>query len=451
MNQQIVLFLSILLIIFLISLDKKKNISVSYGLWIPLLWILILGSRPLTMWFNPQLSIDSPEDYLEGSPIDRAFFILLIVIGCIILARRKINWQMLVKNNMGLFLLLLYGGMSIVWSDYPVVSLKRWIKGFGNIIIVLIVITEYDPVEAIKVLYKRCTYILIPLSIVFIKYFSTLGRIYNRWTGEPQYTGVTTSKNELGMICFIFGIFFFWNLIEKFNKSQIFTSKKEILIEIIFFAMIIYLLKLSNSATSMLCFALGIFILLALRINFIKRNINYIGLYIIISIFIFLMLEVSFDITQKIIYLAGRDITLTGRTEIWSEVIRMTTNPILGTGYESFWLGSRAQILWDKYYWHPNQSHNGYIEIYINLGLLGLFFLLGFIFTSYRNISKGLVFNANFGSLRITYFFVVLIYNITEATFKGLNIILFSFLLVAIEYFNVNDNQVLYETSYQDE
>src|SRR2546428_3149771 len=42
----------------------------------------------------------------------------------------------------------------------------------------------------------------------------------------------------------------------------------------------------------------------------------------------------------------GRGPTLTGRTQIWHLVLSMTTNPLLGTGFESFWLGPRLQKIW---------------------------------------------------------------------------------------------------------
>ena len=37
----------------------------------------------------------------------------------------------------------------------------------------------------------------------------------------------------------------------------------------------------------------------------------------------------------------GKDPTLTGRTEIWGFVLGLHTNPLVGTGFESFWLGPR--------------------------------------------------------------------------------------------------------------
>ena len=79
-----------------------------------------------------------------------------------------------------------------------------------------------------------------------------------------------------------------------------------------------------------------------------------------------------FDTGGGAVEALGRNSTLTGRTEIWKLVLGMANNPIFGAGYESFWLGERLQKLW-HYYWFPiNEAHNGYIEIYLNLGWIGV-------------------------------------------------------------------------------
>jgi O-antigen ligase len=122
----------------------------------------------------------------------------------------------------------------------------------------------------------------------------------------------------------------------------------------------------------------------------------------------------------------------------------MDINPVLGTGFESFWLGERLQRLWAEYYFMPNQAHNGYLEIYINLGCVGLFFLIGMIFSCYRKTQRMLMMPsdrdraekvdfdiARFG---MAYLSAYLIYNITEAAFKELTVAFVVFLVTAIEY-----------------
>jgi exopolysaccharide production protein ExoQ len=66
----------------------------------------------------------------------------------------------------------------------------------------------------------------------------------------------------------------------------------------------------------------------------------------------------------------GRNSTLTGRTDIWAAVLPMARNPLVGAGFESFWLSpSVHQRLADLFPGLPlNEAHNGYIEVYLELG-----------------------------------------------------------------------------------
>ena len=82
---------------------------------------------------------------------------------------------------------------------------------------------------------------------------------------------------------------------------------------------------------------------------------------------------------------------LTGRTGIWQTVLNEPNNPLLGTGYASFWLGERLQRIWALYPRTPLlQAHNGYIEVYLNLGMVGVALLGGVLWTGLRNARRRL-------------------------------------------------------------
>jgi exopolysaccharide production protein ExoQ len=113
----------------------------------------------------------------------------------------------------------------------------------------------------------------------------------------------------------------------------------------------------------------------------------------------------------------GRDPTLTDRTAIWGLVIGLIDNPILGTGFESFWLGQRLVEVWKFYSWGPTQAHNGYLEIYLQLGWIGVLLLAVVIVTGYRTVAAALQQRLPTANLMLAYFFVGLTYNFTEAAF----------------------------------
>jgi O-antigen ligase len=131
----------------------------------------------------------------------------------------------------------------------------------------------------------------------------------------------------------------------------------------------------------------------------------------------------------------GRNSTLTGRTEIWAAVIPMAVNPLVGAGFESFWLSPVVhQRLAEVMPGLPlNEAHNGYIEVYLNLGWMGLG-LIGLIFLGgYLRAVKTFRREPALGSLLVAYILTVMVYNITEAGFRMLHPMWIFFLLAVIE------------------
>jgi O-antigen ligase len=107
----------------------------------------------------------------------------------------------------------------------------------------------------------------------------------------------------------------------------------------------------------------------------------------------------------------------------------MHTNPVIGTGFESFWLGNRLEAVWNMSVKGIQEAHNGYIELYLNLGYVGLFLLGWLIVSGYRNGVTALRREPNDGMLRLAYLTAILIFSMTEAGFRMLTPTWFAFLL----------------------
>jgi len=435
MPPQIAFWLCTIFIVFLFWNDFKQKHAVSYALWVPFIWILIVASKPLSIWLNFGVPVyfENQEQYLEGSPTDRNFLLFLIIVGFTILFRRQLEWSKIFGKNKWIIFYFLYCGISTLWSDYTFVSFKRWIKEVGNFTMILIILTEHDPVEAFKTICRRLTYIVVPFSIVFIKYIPAIGRAFSR-TGEAMYTGVTDHKNSLGILSFICFTVFFWNLqsIRK-NKNKD-SDKYEMRIHILFLLLIVWLLIKSQSATAILCTVIGVIFLMGFDWSIIKKNLKSISIFIVIIICVFAFLQYSIEIFQFIVVdLLDRNLTLTGRTTIWSELLVIGTDPLIGSGYESYWLGDRVNALKERYVFNLNQAHNGYLEMYLNLGWIGLCSFIMFIVSTYKNISNKLPHDFHYQKLRMTFLVIILLMNITEAYFKGLSLSWVVLLLIATE------------------
>ena len=148
----------------------------------------------------------------------------------------------------------------------------------------------------------------------------------------------------------------------------------------------------------------------------------------------------------------GRNPTLTDRTDLWAQLLKMVRNPFLGTGFESFWLGPRLEELWRVNTWRPNQAHNGYLEVYLNLGWVGIALLMVVLVAGYRTALRAWRNNDPTGSLRLAYFFVGLVFNFTEAAFfrmQAAEWLFFLFAIVCVPTVSYSTTRLLAPSRYE--
>src|ERR1700730_3601536 len=147
----------------LLRRDIRERPNVTGALWLPLIWMFIICSRQPSEWlglFGLRLGAKSLE---EGSPFDACVYFSLIAAGIYVLNKRQVQLAEIVRNNQWLTIFFIYCFLAILWSDFPFVSFKRWIKVLGHPVMVLILFTEPDPAEALIRLMKRCAYIIVPV------------------------------------------------------------------------------------------------------------------------------------------------------------------------------------------------------------------------------------------------------------------------------------------------
>lgn len=425
------LLLTAVLVCFLFYRELKTSRATDWALWLPVLWLTVTGSRFVSQWLNLGVYGSSADSMAEGSAIDALYFMALILAGLAALAQRRLVIGELVRRNRWLFAFLLYGLLSILWSDFPFIAFKRWIKTLGHPLMALLILTHPDPLAALGTVMKRCAYSLLPFSVLFIKYYPQYGRSFDAWSGAPVNHGVMLTKNDLGYVCMMLGLFFFWNLLRARQSGER-SLWEESALSGGFLVMIVWLLTMADSATSFFTFMLGVLVLVLLRLPVVNKR--FIGTYVIVGLLMLAGAEAAFGIYAQLLALLERDPTLTDRTLLWADVIALQDRTLWGSGFESFWLGPRLELLWAKWWWQPNQAHNGYIETYLNLGAVGVALLAAVIIAVFRNISRELATNFVFAQWRLALLFAVLLFNFTEAAFKGVHFVWTIFYLVAIDY-----------------
>lgn len=420
MSPTLALLLWFLGLTCLLFSDPALTRKTSTALWLPVIWLFILGTRLPSQWLGGQVG-QAAQALEEGNPIDRTISSCLILIALGILTYRHFNWQRVLDQNKALAVFLLFALVSVCWSDYPFVAFKRWIRDAGNYLIVFIILSDRDPVDAFRVVFRRLFYIFIPLSIVLVKYYPEISRQYDYWTGAFSDVGPTTSKNMLGVACLLSGLFFFWDTVTRWSDRKKTKVRQVILLNLAFIGMTLWVLHYSNSTTSFVCLALGCCTVVAGHIKIFRRHPTILKLLMPAAFLSYIILSFGLGMGGELAGAVGKDPTLTDRTKIWSFLLSMPIDRLLGTGYESFWMGSRLQWFWLRAgLGRINEAHNGYLEVYLNLGTIGLVCLWGFLIASYRKLCKGIKSaSAGFTSFGMALWGIALLYNVTEAGFRS--------------------------------
>lgn len=421
---------SLVLLIWLVSLlalfwfDPGREPKTSVALWVPLIWFFFIASRSPILWLAlVQNSTATPATVAQalenGSPLNHTIYSFLIVLAFVILVSRSFQWRKFASQNSVLVLFLAYALVSVAWSDFPLAAFKKWFRDAGIYLAVLVILTDRNRLAAVRTVLRRLYYLTVPLSIVLVKYYANLGQTFSIW-GVREYAGVATSKNMLGLLCLASGIFFFWDIATRWNQRSDKRVRRIILVNIAFISMAIYLLHLCGSKTSTVCLILGSLMIAAVHSNFGQRHMSWINAMAPGVFLIYLILTVGFGLGAQMSAAVGGNATMSDRTRIWQVLLSVPINPVVGCGYQSFWLGWRIDWVWSRLTGdNVFEAHNGYLQTYLDLGVIGLILVCTFLITTYQKVRRQLASLSPLASLSLGLWSLLLLYNVTEAALGG--------------------------------
>ena len=223
------------------------------------------------------------------------------------------------------------------------------------------------------------------------------------------WKGVYGHKNNFGSMMILMWLSFF--TLPKDN-SQIYKYLG------IFLS--ILLMLISTSKTSL------VISILLISMMFFYKNFRWQGKIsvIILDIGILILGCLSVFITTywvEILTELGRDSTLTGRTPIWGVMIlKLIERTLLGYGRGSFFApGSpyafeAGRVLHAG--WVPGHGHNGFLDLAIDIGLIGLsIFLINYFATFARGLKRAYATNNPEALFPLAFLLFLVLNNITES------------------------------------
>ena len=371
--------------------------------------IYLLSGGPIWLG-NPTSDPGSPLDV--GNPRLRALLAVLYLVSLALTLKRPRAWFRATTSDLGLLALLGLTAASVMWSEAPDVSFVRAAALLGTYCFGVYFAVRY-PLET------QLRLLGIGLGLVVL-YNAFLALTQPGMLVIGNFSGGFDHKNTLGKMMALATVAFLCMAGDKRGRGL------AIIAGIVSFA----LLVTSGSATGLVVvFTLvGVFPLLRL----LKADAR---LVVILGVAGLLVLGIgALVVPQAVAVLApalGRDATLTGRTELWPVLIEMIgRRPWLGYGYSAFWSGDDGGL---GISWEPTQAHNGYLEVALALGLVGLVL---FVIVCARGVTRSLLFIRQRGTAASfwppMYFGFVVLYNITEAATLGRNNILWVMFVSAL-------------------
>jgi exopolysaccharide production protein ExoQ len=261
---------------------------------------------------------------------------------------------------------------STFWSQAPGLSFRRSVALTLTLLFGVYFASRFSLKEQFRLLawgYGVCVFFSFPFGLF------GLGTSVDAGRNAAGWYGVFAQKNSLGYMMVLSALtFLFWGRVETEHKGVARMG---------FWASLL-LIVLSQSMTAILTIGMLMILLPYLRWT-VRKSVRWMvaGIAFLLAVGTVTLFYVATHI-EDITNFLGRSPTLTGRVPLWilSSVMALR-RPWLGYGFNAFWLPDElyVQRIWDLLRWTPPHAHNGLLELWLELGLVGVgLFMLVFAY-----------------------------------------------------------------------
>lgn len=351
--------------------------------------------------------VTDPYEKDISNPINQIIYSTIFILAFISLLPNYRKFFSLLNREKYIVIFLLWCGITIFWSQDWLISSKRYFQYLTTSIVFISVLLNWNNIEILtKILNIILSIYLIITFLVILTFPQAIDPAFG------TLRGIGDNKNILGQIASLNIIFFFF-IIKKYQPG---------LLRAYFFICLlfsIFLLVGSQSGTAIISMILiSVFLISGLVDKFFKvlglgRKLS-IFLWSAISIVgILFVIFMSKEIPQ-LFFAIGKDPTFTGRSDLWIDLLTIAKDHLyLGVGFQAFWIPTSPVnlFLFQIYTWLPNQAHNGYVDIILEIGVVGLFLFFLLII----NIGKKISGDGNL--LWIIFIVFAILINLQESTF----------------------------------
>lgn len=304
-----------------------------------------------------------------------------------------------VINNIPLLCLTGFALSSIIWSITPGETTDFSRALVRTTLFGIYLATRFSVKEQMRLMAYTLG-LLVILSVIFSIAIPSQGlQVYE---GDLVWRGAFSHKNSMARMMTVAILLF---------TSTFITDRKNRHISGSLLGLAGVLLIMSKGTTALVMSLLGV--MLFPFFLFLRNQYKLRTVLIASGIMVAAVLSTLFiaNIETIIVDILGKSLTLTGRDELWAaSLYKAYQKPLFGYGYGAFWTNPSENYFIDSQTWtsSPTHAHNGFIDLFLDLGVIGLtLFLVSFGTCLYR-VLRFLVLTS-----KIEYFYTLLFLIIT--------------------------------------
>lgn len=344
---------------------------------------------------------------------DTVVIVVFSVLFAIAVTRLVGNWKHVtraVKREPFLIAFMIVLVASTAWSTTPDVTFRRSIAlvltaFFGYYLVVRFPLHEIIRLATFALMVGT----VINFAFVFGMRKYGVTQVTTQAATSGDWSGVFPHKNALGRASLLAALLFVF-------AARAFPRRR--LRYWTFCLLNVVLIVGANSKTALVSFVL-LMVLLVLFTGLRAHATMYGG--VAVALIGTSVLGAAFVTTNlgPISQSLGRDATLTGRTQLWGDVLHeIARKPILGFGWSGFWTGTEAgpaRYVLERNLWNPPDAHNAVLELLVNVGLVGAaLFVVVFLRGLFRSIGQVRRTPNVLGLFPLAFFSFVMLQSVTE-------------------------------------
>jgi exopolysaccharide production protein ExoQ len=306
-------------------------------------------------------------DMTVGSPEWR----LILTVSYLVIVMVLLPWYretiFVLRRNWSLVALVLFALLSSLWAEMPDLVLRKSIGLFGATLWGIALAVRFSFQDHLRIL-SWIFRIIAVLSLACIVLLPSYGI-----SKDGVWRGIFEYKNALGSMMGL-SVLVEWQLPADSRISKIVKSLALLLSAV--------LLLFSDSITPTVVLIVALPLIEIYKFAALRLRIPLYAIFLATSIAVIAGVTLLVANSDSVTSALGRSSNLSGRTEIWSLVLSaIAERPIAGYGYSGFWLGATPEsaVINRVMGGLIMYSHNGYLEILLTLGVIGLLLTLAFL------------------------------------------------------------------------